>query len=322
MNAFLGFINIYSIFHFVHCVAQKEVEKQLQRRKEEEEQKKLKLDEWARKKESKEQERRERKDGTNDSTMGKSDATVEPKKKQRPAHKKAPEVFPGEIRDHGGVEYTKLQRSMRQFHAAKESPKSNTKQFEYGVEKKSASSTLSKDIWDVKPQGEFTSLGTRSYEMMASQLLTSSTDDVFTGRITRPASMSKMKVIPARTPTDEVVAVLKKAMYDVSSWLMDIERISSRKQKVLDSDLDMDLGLGEQGMSIYQDDEEERQAPPPAYASTDEVAPDRLILIYNSLTGLHNNHAHWLGDNTKLTRIKFQVASPPAFQSLSIYVDV
>jgi hypothetical protein len=47
---------------------------------------------------------------------------------------------------------------------------------------------------------------------------------------------TKMRTMPASCSTEDVLAVIKGAMFDMSSCLLEVERIDSQRQAVLDSD--------------------------------------------------------------------------------------
>ena len=170
-------------------------------------------------------------------------------------------------------------------------------------------------------------------------------------------------------------------MFDVSSWLLEVERVNQRKQSLLDKDLES-VGndeietMSEHGKVEQEDDDypptyselfegsgdnDPKEEEPPSYSelfgegNTDHVEEDdlnvavpavvvppapnskrtvhyrpeifrnrddnkatttlhltdetarvnRTQLIFDALVGQQNNNARWLGNNSKLTRLKF-----------------
>ena len=152
------------------------------------------------------------------------------------------------------------------------------------------------------------------------------------------------------------MAAIRGAMFDVSNWLLEIERMNQERQSVLDKDLesiDANDRPNEDEDAEGDDDEDEDEdddeppsfselfgeaggeqedhlkhsaeshpspVPPPSYQGTEghhktsknlahlhskETKLNRTKLIFDAMVDQRNNNARWLGNNSKLTRLKF-----------------
>jgi SAM domain (Sterile alpha motif)/EF-hand domain pair/EF hand len=99
------------------------------------------------------------------------------------------------------------------------------------------------------------------------------------------------RFIPANATTQDVLAVVKQAMWEAADVLWSQRSLEDLQRQ--DSDLDSyDNGL---------DSSTDR------HAEQDKVLPQcRMTMLFHEFVGLRNNGAHWLGSNHKLTRLKLE----------------
>lgn len=229
------------------------------------------------------------------------------KKKKKIYVEPSSKTWTGVVREGNEIERVKLIRDMKSYREAqarktkKTEDISKTWKFEYtGAER-----PLREEIWgdEVAPRQS------RAYDKTMADLL--NTTDTAGGYV------GPIRSVPSNLNFEELLAVIKGAMYDTSSRLIRIEEANQKKQDILDSDLE-------------SDDEE---PPPPAYdadyapydkslpesvgpdtvkalsksgrVTKERPAPDRTSLIFNAFVDLQNNGARWIGANDKLTRLKF-----------------
>lgn len=209
-------------------------------------------------------------------------------------------TWSGAVREENEIERVKLMRDMKAYREAqtrktKKADTSKTWKFEYtGADK-----PRDEGMWTEDPPFR----QSRAYDKTMADLL-NSTD-------TASGYVGPVRCVPSNLCFDEVLTVIKGAMYDTSSRLIRIDEANQKKQQVLDSDLESD---------------EDEGPPPPPYDSdyvevTNELLTlssstggrlkkgrqplDRSELIFNAFVGLQNNGARWIGANEKLTRLKF-----------------
>lgn len=281
-----------------------------------------------------------------------------------------------------GLARAKIVQQMRQsvIRQRKESSKMDSQAKIWAFEYTGASKPeVEKDIWDPSsnPASDFS--GSKEYNLAMKDLT---------------HKRGKISSIPSNCSIDEVLALTKGAMYELSVWLVRDENIKRQRQKIHDSDLknekkknihqttfpipvynnynsgeiqtieeiDEDSTYSEpppfisksksilNGTDNAEDDDTsvESEAPPryvkPSVYNTDilenldepfaniratftsaptsttnlivntdynededeeeEVKFDRMSLVFNKLISQQNNNAHWLGPNSKLTRMK------------------
>jgi hypothetical protein len=216
-------------------------------------------------------------------------------------------TWTGVVREENEIERVKLIRDMKAYREAqaRKKKKADTSKGTWKFEYTGAEKPREEGVWaeDAPP------LQSRAYDQTMADLLQST--DTFGGYV------GPVRAVPTNLSFDEVLTVIKGAMYDTSTRLVRIEEANQMKQDILDSDLESD---GD-------------EPPPPAYdaeymeygtASTmggpgagamstrgrlskskTKPPPDRTGLIFNAFVGLQNNGARWIGSNDKLTRLKF-----------------
>eukprot|EP01041_Mallomonas_annulata_P002120 gene2120-4143_t len=215
-------------------------------------------------------------------------------------------VWDGVVKETNGVERAKFERDMRALQSKKmkkEAEKSSTWMFEY-----TGAPEGNQGLYSMPPP-----TATGSYRKTLKFL---------------SAELSKTReltAIPPNCPFEEVLAVVKGAMFEVSERLLKIAEIQRNKDKILNSDLESPIenDFGGQGSGHHGDqspppyvdsDSDDKSMPPPEYEETEYDIADnhpshnkeRIALIYDAFVSLHNNGAGWLGNNEKLTRMKFQ----------------
>ncbi|CAM9250501.1 unnamed protein product, partial [Ectocarpus fasciculatus] len=196
------------------------------------------------------------------------------KKKKKVYVEPENKTWTGVVREENEIERVKLVRDMKayreaQARKAKKADTSKTWKFEYtGAEKPRGD-----ELWgdDVPPHQS------RAYDKTMADLL--NTTDTTGGYV------GPVRSVPSNLSFDEVLTVIKGAMFDTSTRLVRIEEANQKKQDILDSDLE-------------SEDEDGR-------LSKTKPKADRTGLIFNAFVGLQNNGARWIGANDKLTRLKF-----------------
>ena len=158
-------------------------------------------------------------------------------KKVKKGKKSAPTTFFGDVKESNILQREKIARTMNALHQETKkkkdviNSKSKTWNFEYTGTSKP---TLKETIWDhiMESDDMVPGVGTANY-------LNTMTRSV--APAVSPALHTEIRTIPRNCSTDEVIAVLKGAMFDVSSWLLEIEHLNYSKQAMLDCDLLEDL---------------------------------------------------------------------------------
>jgi Ca2+-binding EF-hand superfamily protein len=262
------------------------------------------------------------------------------KKKKKKTEKMVAATWFGDVREHNDLERIKLERIMREKRAeqkkakTRQSNRSGVWKFEYTGGAPPVDPA--EEVWtDPKGMGN----NTKTYEKNMMDLFSTN----LTSTMPTAASYSgKLREVPSDSVFDEVLAITRAAMFDVSNRLVEIEMINDQKNLELNSDLD-DLGGGGGGDESYPeydnleyddispppfddtvDDELGDSIPDPSTVSMpsfkqektviDEVDHmialkqkkyDRTGLVYDAFVNQKNNDAKWLGSNDKLTRLKF-----------------
>eukprot|EP01034_Spumella_vulgaris_P039156 gene39156-48362_t len=163
------------------------------------------------------------------------------KKKKKTIVSEGPKTWVGEVREQGVVDRAKIERDMKNYRHDKLSKqqaadlKSSTWRFEYTGQPQPKVESL----YDADPFSK--TLGSKSYQnAMTLDVLNSknfTTSGANKDEAPKAPHFTKVRSIPANCSTEEVLAVVKGAMYDMSSWLLEVERIDFQRQAVLDSDL-------------------------------------------------------------------------------------
>lgn len=189
-------------------------------------------------------------------------AVLPPKEKKQPKKvKPSPKTFFGEVRESNIIDHARIERDMKEYRGQQKAKKvradgrSKTWHFEYTGQPKPSVET----IWDDKVDAR---IGSESYQKAM-------TADIAKELAPIP---TKVRVIPVNCSTDEVLAIVKGAMFEMSTWLLEVEQLNYQRQNQLDYDLlAMDMPTDElqehdeHDMTV-QDAIEEPLEDPPSYA--------------------------------------------------------
>jgi len=192
------------------------------------------------------------------------------KKKKKKTNKKmwfpeAPQIR--EVKEQHGVDRIKLERDMRLLHKKQQSANAKSKKagdiwkFEYtGGKPKTYGNNLpgtADNIWnqlasdDENKETEIKQHGSMAYQLVLSNLMQSDSGGAVAGvtslQQTRGRS-TKKKTLPQNASLDEIFTVLKGAMFEVSSWLLQVEEMTTRRKEILDSDM---LQMGNDVGTMY-----------------------------------------------------------------------
>jgi Ca2+-binding EF-hand superfamily protein len=163
------------------------------------------------------------------------------KKKKKKLQDKPAATWFGDVREHNDLERVKLERIMREKRAGQKKAKThhNTRsgvwKFEYTGGPRPVDPA--EEVWtDPKASGNNTTTYEKNMKDLFSTDLTSTmpTAESYTG---------KLRTVPSDSVFDEVLAITRAAMFDVSNRLVEIEMINDQKNMELNSDLDS-LGGG------------------------------------------------------------------------------
>ena len=265
--------------------------------------------------------------------------TKKKKKKSKKAPEKAATWF-GDVREHNDLERVRLERIMREKRASQQKAKtqhnarSGVWKFEYTGGPRPIDPA--QEVWtDPKASGN----NTVTYERNMSNLFST---ELATTMPTAQTYKGKLRSIPKDSVFDEVLALTRAAMFDVSTRLIQVEMMNDKKNIDLNDDLDSFGGVEETQPEFNNDVIDDVDMEPPAFDDTDdnivlaESIPiasggvgnsnanynetsalignttlteqkkyDRTGLIYDAFVNQTNNDAKWLGSNDKLTRLKF-----------------
>jgi len=84
--------------------------------------------------------------------------------------------------------------------------------------------------------------------------------------------LTELKDVPASCSTDELLVAIKAAMFEVSNWLVEVERINRRRQSAMDKDLESivndTLAADMNNLEMEDNDEGDNElaSPPPSYS--------------------------------------------------------
>ncbi|RYH30865.1 hypothetical protein EON65_04035 [archaeon] len=205
------YMNITDILHSTKLLAGIENLKMKQQRYEEHVEKKrlAKLAE--------EEERKKRLEALKAKEKKEGDDSKKPKK---------PKASFGEVRESNLIDRARIEHAMtacraeQQLKKEKADRKSKTWHFEYtGQPKPDVES-----VWDSKVDAR---IGSQSYQKAM-------TSDI--AKVLAPIP-TKIRTIPVNCSTDEVLAIIKGAMFEVSSWLLEVEQLNFKRRTLMDHDL-------------------------------------------------------------------------------------
>lgn len=160
------------------------------------------------------------------------------KKKKKSTTAVAPKTYFGEVREQNVIERVRIEREMRLHRTEQQKLRnkadlsSRTWKFEYT----GAPQPKVETIWDSDPFSKKD--GTSAYrKTMALDILGSEQFRAFDESLPRAPSFTKVRPVPKNCAPEEVLALVKGAMYDVSNWLVEMEKIEFRKRVHQESDL-------------------------------------------------------------------------------------
>lgn len=190
---------------------------------------------------------------------------AEKKKKKKPD----PVTFFGDVKEQNDLERVRLERMMRQKRAEEAKAKkklatrSDVWKFEYtgGVKPVSNDEELYGDI-RTKHAGN-----TAAYERAMAGLFR---DNAITTDMTVPSYTGGMRQVPRDSVVDEVVAITKAAMFELSNRLLEIEKRRAANEKDADSDIDVDE-FGEDVKDVALDDVPEQKGVPDVDSDEEEL---------------------------------------------------
>ena len=233
---------------------EKERLRKLRKKKEEEERHRAYMEQLELDANKKKQKKQKQKDGEGGGTKKKK------KKKKSSTGAPAPKTYFGEVREQNELERAKIARDMRLYRSEQLKKKdkadslSKTWKFEYTG---AAPPRADKTIWDSNPFEK--KVGSAAYQRaMQLDVLTApqfsapppggmgdtgggeGEGDGTTGPagVPRPPSSVKVRPVPTTLSPEELVALVKGAMFDVSSWLVGVEQMNWRAKHLRDADLE------------------------------------------------------------------------------------
>lgn len=253
---------------------------------------------------------------------------VKPENKKSKTKKKGKKKSPskgatwfGEVREHNDIERVKLVREMKTMRekkaAAKKATdaKANTWKFEYT----GGYAPGTNEVWGTEKQ---VAHETQAYKNTMRNLFNS--DELAPELSGGVMTTGPTQTVPSNASKEEVLAIVRAAMFQVSSRLIAVQRMMDEKTAAQDDDLDELDDVDElKAPSYTEGPEDDDFMPPPAYETvteTEESQPkrisfdphdttskkyDRTKLVYEAFINQQNNGARWLGSNDKLTRLKF-----------------
>lgn len=224
----------------VDAQAERDRIKKLQKKKEEEERKRALMVEMQREAEKKKAKENAQQGGR------------KRKKKVSSSHL-APKTYFGEVREQNVVERTRIEREMRMYRTDQQKLRdkadvgSRTWKFEYT----GAPQPKVETIWDSDPFSK--KVGTSAYRKTMALDILGSQQFRAAQELPRAPSFTKVRTVPKNCAPEEVLALVKGAMFDVSSWLVEMEKIEYSKRAALDSDL-LDANDGKVLSLLHQHD--------------------------------------------------------------------
>jgi Ca2+-binding EF-hand superfamily protein len=247
------------------------------------------------------------------------------KKKAKKAKPTASQTIFGEVKEHNELERIRLERVIKEQRKEEKKRKKRAEEqhelwkFEYTGGKKPSAGDESHLLTVGQKTGPAVS---SRYENIMKSIF--ETSDLLPTATTAEAQLPevtqtlKVRQIPLDSPYDEVLTITRVAMFEVSSRLLQIYFIEKVKELKQNADLNPTAGdrygdnLIEQTMRGGTKGAMDDDLPPPVYTEIegdeveDMVPPiSRSQLIFSALINQKNNDAHWLGPNSKLTRLKF-----------------
>jgi hypothetical protein len=226
----------------------------------------------------------ERKRAAMEALMKESEKKVkqEGKAKKKKKAKPVPKTYFGEVREQNIVDRARIEREMRLYRTEKQKLQdkvdqaSRTWKFEYTGAPQPKSDT----IWDSDLFGR--QMGSAAYRRTMTMDILNSDKFATENRARAPATV-KVRTVPTSCSPEEVLALVKGAMYDVSEWLLEVDRIERRRDAVQGSDLRdvnntafltlLEAGTTEDNQEDYAPAEEEN------YEERDQQAVDEHSLV-------------------------------------------
>jgi len=141
--------------------------------------------------------------------------------------------FAGDVIESNGIERVRIEREMKKYRDSKRHQEEIVnKQAElWKFEYTDAPKPVVGSLWDAPA----TLGGSQEYQRALTLDILSSKE--FTGsnnELQRPKELLNMRPIPANSSPDEIIAMTKRAMYEVSNWLLKLENLKLSKQAILD----------------------------------------------------------------------------------------
>lgn len=196
----------------------------------------------------------------------KKEKEKEPKKKKKSKPKNTTTIF-GEIKESAALDKVKLERDLRLKREQERldrlrNKKTSTWNFEYTGQPKP---TEDLDIW------QKLALATDKNQKGSSHYL-----DTMKNEVANDISpfTTKMRTIPSNATTDEIIAIIKGSMFELSSWLLKVDYLNRQREIILDEDLiDNENTLSETLNTKGTFDTEEYQPDLSARSQTAELPP-------------------------------------------------
>jgi len=179
----------------------------------------------------------------------------------------------GDVVESNGIERVKIEREMKKYRESQRRQEETVKKsnefwkFEYtGTPKPAVES-----IWD-NPSSIG---GSSEYQRAVAVDILSSQEFIgLNNELERPKELLNVRVVPSNASPDEVIAVTKRAMFEVSNWLLKLETMKINKQAMLDSDIDNYLQELDDIQEKYVDNEAVASPPYPFLDEKDVDYPD------------------------------------------------
>jgi hypothetical protein len=213
-------------------------------------------------------------------------------KKKKKASKPTAKTYFGEVREQNVLERARIERDMRLYRTEKQKQQhkadlaSRTWKFEYT----GAPQPTVETIWDSDPFAK--KMGSSAYRRTMAMDILGSHQFTATDALPRAPASIKVRPVPRNCSPEEVLALVKGAMFDVSEWLLEMDRIERRRKAALDSDLadandEAFLGLLTRDADTGYDYEEDGYAEeePPALEDFDLEEESEAPPEYSELVG-------------------------------------
>lgn len=274
-----------------------------------------------------------------------------PKKKEKskkPKPRISQTIF-GDVKEHNELERVRLERVMKeQRRKEKQRQKKVAEQHQLWKFEYTGATSNASDVQNGHSELlHEKATATGKYERMMKSIFENTdllpTEESNLSSLPQNTNSWKLRKIPLDSPYEEVLAITRAAMFEVSNRLLKIYQIEKLKELKQNTDLEPTTqALG----SRYGDDlieksmrgtrtiaagSDDESLPPPVYteeedadvneeeishsASTEDLIDSQMQtlippisrsqLIFSAFINQRNNDARWLGPNSKLTRLKF-----------------